>query len=128
MTFNIARPLIFVILKSLPAGNDIKICHALFRSYKFYTWHNLLRVFSLQLALPTMKQILLLIAVYSLIINQSSKSHKAKKQTFTPVHEKTESPRKSAQGSVQARDMVAPIFSFTTFRLISSYPLYTSGK
>ena len=75
-----------------------------------------------------MKQILLLIAVYSLIINQSSKSSKAKKQTFTPVHEKTELPRKSAQGSVQARDIVAPVFSYTTFRLISAYPLFTAGK
>jgi len=78
------------------------------------------------MALPTMKQILLLIAVYSLIINQSSKSSKSKKQTFTPVHEKTDFPVKPTHAKPPAQDIATPAFSYTTFRLTASYPLFYS--
>ena len=74
-----------------------------------------------------MKQILLLIAIYSLIINQSSKSSAIKKDKLPSIQEKQQSviPMNAVQAKPQPLDMVAPIFSYTTFRFLTREPLLT---
>ena len=79
-----------------------------------------------------MKQILLLVAVYSLIFNQISKGS-AKDRAANPKpkqevrnSEKEVNPAtfvKNVPGKSSPRDFVAPVFSFTTLRLMTSYPI-----
>lgn len=75
-----------------------------------------------------MKQILLLIAVYSLIINQSSKSSEIKKESLPPIKGKQQhSPNtlKTESGQPSTGDLMAPVFGFTTYRLLTGDPLFT---
>ena len=68
-----------------------------------------------------MKQLLLLVAIYSLIINQSSKSETPKMKTFTPVNEIKRTDPIAPQARINPHVFVAPLFTYSSYRLMSSY-------
>jgi hypothetical protein len=74
-----------------------------------------------------MKQILLLIAVYSLIINQSSKSSGIKKDKLPSIQQKQQpvTPMNAVKDKSEPLELVAPVFSYTTFRFLTQEPLFT---
>ena len=77
-----------------------------------------------------MKQILLLVAVYALIINQSSKSGTAKKDTPSkPVRENIDRQLQANSGQRPVNpDFISPVFSYTTLRFLTGYPTFTKRK
>ena len=76
-----------------------------------------------------MKQLLLLVAVYSLIINQTGKKMKTKGKAFSPVQVTEQKKSNPPQGRLQAHDFIAPAFSYSTFLIIRSFsPTYTTTK
>jgi hypothetical protein len=79
-----------------------------------------------------MKQLLLLIAVYALIVNQISKNPD-KKDQVVPVKKELQSVNHiektmtaTTPANSQPKDFITPVFNYAAFRLISSYPLYST--
>ncbi|GEM_PF-5232771 len=71
-----------------------------------------------------MKLLLLLIAVYALIINQSSKSDEAlRKGDPEPMPSSSAAEAVSPQSG--PRDLVAPVFSYSTIVLLQHSTVYT---
>jgi hypothetical protein len=78
-----------------------------------------------------MKQILLLIAVYALIINQSTKSELVKKELQTKTTKDTKvNPQLQTFSDKEPTnpDFIAPVFTYSTLRFLTGYPSFTQGQ
>jgi hypothetical protein len=68
----------------------------------------------------TMKQLLLLIAVYSLIVNQSTKKPDKEKIPQPRIQNIQAAQFTTVQGAIQPHSIVAPVFSYNSLRFIAT--------